>query len=487
MVTGRSVASVRFVVVLGQYQGMAANKSPFDVERARRETSGCDGVVHLNNAGAALPPDVVVETVVDHLRREARMGGYEAAAAAAPRLEAVYRAIAELIGAAPAEIALAESATRAWDMAFYGLRLGPEDVVLTGESEYSSNIIAFLQVMRRSGARLEIVGSDDDGVLDLLALERRLAELGSRAALVALTHVPTSNGVVQPAAQVGALTRAAGVPYLLDACQSVGQLPVDVGTIGCDLLSATGRKFLRAPRGTGFLYVSDAIRDRLEPPFLDLHAAEWVAEDRYELRPDARRFESWEASVAGRLGLGAAVEYALSWGMPAVERRVSGLAEQLRQKLAALPSVHVHDRGRRRCGIVTFSVAGLPATTVAERLRAGGINTSVAAADSARLDLGRRRLGDVVRASMHYYNTEDEIDRLIAALAPMAGIRSASAGQVLGMDDIQAAPDDQPVDPNHTGTEAESSVPTGGNAAQAAAVFGEHAEPPSEMDSGGAG
>jgi selenocysteine lyase/cysteine desulfurase len=301
-------------------------------------------------------------------------------------------------------------------MAFAALPLEAGQVVLTGEAEYSSNVLAYLHAGRRRGVRFETVPSDADGALDVAALERRLGELGERAALVAVTHVPTSNGLVNPAAEVGAVTRAAGVPFLLDACQSVGQLPVDVAEIGCDMLSATGRKYLRAPRGTGFLYVSDAIRDRLDPPFVDLRAADWVAEDSYVLRDDARRFEAWEASVADRLGLGAAVDYALGWGLPAIAERIGLLAADLRARLEATAGVRVHDTGRVRSGIVTFSVDGAPAPEVVERLRAARVNTSVSWAATAHLDLGRRGLGDLVRASVHYYNTPDELSALVEAL-----------------------------------------------------------------------
>ncbi len=401
--------------------GAGGPASAIDVARARRETPGCRSVAHLNNAGAALPPQVVLDTVVAHLRAEATIGGYEAAAAAKDRTNAIYTGIARLIGCRPEEIALAESATRAWDLGFASLPLEAGQVVLTGEAEYSSNVLAFLQASRRRGITLEVIGNDATGQIDVGRLDRRVRELGAAAGLVALTHVPTSGGLVNPAAEVGAVARAAGVPYLLDACQSVGQLDVDVSAIGCDLLSATGRKFLRAPRGTGFLYVSSRILDRLEPPFIDLLAADWVAEDDYALRPDARRFEAWESSVATRLGLGAAVDYALGWGLPAIEARVVGLAARLRTALESVPGVTVHDLGARRSGIVTFSVAGQEAPSVVERLRSVGVNTSVTWAATARYDLGRRELGDLVRASVHYYNDDDDLDALLAALGALGG------------------------------------------------------------------
>ena len=390
---------------------------PFDIERARRDTPGVESVTHLNNAGAALPPTVVTEAVVGHLRLEARIGGYEAAEAAASGLQAAYSSIARLIGCEVGELAVVENATRAWDMAFYGLSFRPGDRILTARAEYASNVIAFLQVAARKGAVVEVVENDEHGQVSLEDLRDRLDDRAAGTVrLVALTHVPTQGGLVNPAEAVGELAREAGVPFLLDACQSIGQLPIDVDRIGCDMLSATGRKFLRGPRGTGFLYVRSSMLEHLEPPFLDLHAATWTAPDRYEVRADARRFENWETNYAGKVGLGAAVDYALSWGLDAIEARVTSLAAGLRARLEQATGVQVHDQGQRRCGIVTFTVDGVPAQHVQRHLSQRAINTSVSLVDYARLDLSHRDLPDVVRASVHYYNTDDELDRLVEAL-----------------------------------------------------------------------
>lgn len=391
----------------------------FDVERARRDTPGTIRVAHLNNAGAALPPSQVTDAVISHLRLEAEMGGYEAAAAAAEQIQGTYRAIARLIGCEVDEVAVVENATRAWDMAFYGMSFNPGDRILTAHAEYASNVIAFLQVARRTGAVIEVVDDDEHGQLCVADLRRRLEDRegnGGEVKLIAITHVPTQGGLVNPAEEVGALARAAGVPFLLDACQSVGQLPIDVQRIGADMLSATGRKYLRGPRGTGFLYVRRAMLEHLEPPFLDLHAATWPAPERFEIRPDARRFESWETNYASKIGLGVAVDYALSWGLDAIAARVTALAAGLRERLLARDGVRVHDQGQHRCGIVTFTVDGVAAQDVQRRLAGSGVNTSVSHASSARLDLPRRGLTDLVRASVHYYNTDDELDRLISAL-----------------------------------------------------------------------
>ena len=389
---------------------------PIDVDQARRDTPGTAHVAHLNNAGAALPPRQVTDAVIAHLQREAQIGGYEAAEAAADQVDRTYSAIAELIGCRTDEIAVVENATRAWDMAFYGLTFQPGDRILTARAEYASNVLAFLQVAAKTGAVVEIIDNDETGQLSVPDLRRRLDDGAGPVKLVAITHVPTQGGLVNPAEEVGDATRDAGVLYLLDACQSVGQMPVDVDAIGCDLLSATGRKYLRGPRGTGFLYVRSGALEQLEPPFLDLHAATWTAPNAYEIRTDARRFENWETNYAAKIGLGVAVDYALSWGIPAIESRVTDLADYLRQQLSSVDGIQVHDQGARQCGIVTFTIDGIRCEDVRRHLAARGVNVSVSVADYARLDMPDRGLTDLVRASVHYYNTHEEIDRLIQAL-----------------------------------------------------------------------
>lgn len=386
---------------------------PIDVSRARAETPGCAHVIHLNNAGAALMPQSVLDATIGHLQLEARIGGYEAARAQEEAIERVYDDIARLIGAHRDEIALFENSTRAWDMAFYAIPFKPGDRILTSAAEYASNFIAFLQTAQKTGAEITVVPNDAHGQISLSALREAMDE---RVRLIALTHVPTNGGLVNPAEEVGAIAREAGVLYLLDACQSAGQLPLDVKAIGCDFLSATGRKYLRGPRGTGFLYVSKRVMDRLEPPMLDLHAATWTRSDTYALRSDARRFESWEASIAGRLGLGAAVRYALDWGLDAIEERVIHLAERLREGLSALHGVTVRDLGRRRCGIVSFTVDGHDPLALREALSAQGINVTTSSMGSTRLDMEARHLDMVLRASVHYYNEEREIEALLRSL-----------------------------------------------------------------------
>jgi len=383
-----------------------------DIGRLRAETPGCEQVVHLNNAGAALPPKQVIDAVAEHLGLEATIGGYEASDQAEPARERFYDAVAGLIGAERDEIAYVENATRAWDMAFYSIPFAPGDRILTTTSEYPSNAIPYMQMARRRGVEVDVVPDDEHGQISLDALQAELDKGGVR--LVSLNHVPTHNGLVNPAEEVGRLCRDANVLYLLDACQSIGQIRVDVGEIGCDMLSATGRKFLRGPRGTGFLYVRRSILRTLEPPFLDLHSASWTAPDTYEIRDDARRFENWERYVAGQIGLGVAAEVAAELGLPAIEERVTGLATRLREALAERPGVTVLDRGERRSGIVTFTVEGHDARELKLSWREQGINVSVT--DGATQHYDSKAAPAAIRASAHYYNTEEEIDRLVAAV-----------------------------------------------------------------------
>ncbi len=385
-----------------------------DVGRARQETPGCEHVLHFNNAGAALMPQPVLHATIGHLQLEALIGGYEAAAQAHGAVEHVYAAAAALLGCHRHEIAIVENATRAWDMAFYAVPLRAGDRILTAVAEYASNYIAFLQVARKTGAVVEVVPNDEAGQLSIEALRRTIDH---RVKLIAITHVPTNGGLVNPAAAVGQVAREAGVLYLLDACQSVGQMPIDVDAIGCDMLSATGRKYLRGPRGTGLLYVRRGILERLEPPFLDLHAAQWVAGDRFEVRADARRFENWETYYAGKIGLGVAIDYALQWGLEAIWARVTRLADDLRRQLSTIPGITVTDQGVERCGIVSFTVAGKGAEEVQQLLASARINVSVSRLSSTRLDMEARGLPDLVRASVHYYNTEQEIERFCTELS----------------------------------------------------------------------
>src|SRR5215216_3959309 len=385
----------------------------FDVERARRATPASERHVHLNNAGAALQPDPVLHAVRAHLDLEAELGGYEAAGIAADEIRGVYESIANLLHAGADEIALVDSATRAWLTAFMAIPFEQGDRILTSSSEYASNAIAYLQAAEREGVEVVEVPNDEDGALSVDELSRLMDE---RVKLVSITHVPTSSGLVNDVAAVGRVVAGSNALYLVDACQSAGQMPLDVAAIGCHLLSATGRKYLRGPRGTGFLYVDRDRLDDLRPVAADLHSATWIAPGAYQLREGAGRFELWERSVATMLGLGAAVDHALSFGIDETYERVRRLADRLRTLLADVSAVTVRDVGRERCGIVTFTLDGVAPTDLTRTLQGVGIHIWHIERASSRTDMTEQGLEAVSRASVHAYNTDAELEALGAAL-----------------------------------------------------------------------
>ncbi|MEM7442527.1 MAG: aminotransferase class V-fold PLP-dependent enzyme [Pseudomonadota bacterium] len=384
-----------------------------DIDRLRAETPGCDHVTHLNNAGAALPPTAVTEAQIEHLRLEASIGGYEAHDRSAAKVDRAYDAIAKMLNCQPSEVAIVENATRAWDMAFYSIPFEPGDRILTGKSEYASNYVAFLQMAKRKQVTIEVVPDDQFGQLDVAALEESVSDSAKGpVGLIAVSHVPTNGGLVNPAAAIGRIAEEHDIPFLLDACQSAGQMPLDVQTLHCTMLSATGRKFLRGPRGIGFLYVRDDWVKRLEPAFIDLHAAKWTGPDTYELRADAKRFENWEINIAAKIGLGVAVDYALDLGLDIIRRRVAGLAAGLRSRIDAKPGFVVLDKGLAKAGIVTFLKVGEEPSDTKARLAKAGVNVTTTGRAWTLLDMDDREIETMVRASPHYYNTEEELDRL---------------------------------------------------------------------------
>lgn len=389
----------------------------FNLQHARSDTPGASHIIHLNNAGSSLMPQPVFNAMVSHLQLETEIGGYEAAERAQSILAHAYDATAKLINCSPDEIAFIENATRAWDMAFYLIPFKSGDRILTSMSEYASNYIAYLQMAQKTGVIVEPIPDDQYGQISIDALR---SAIDDRVKLISVTHVPTSGGLVNPIAEVGKIARTAGILYLVDACQSVGQMPIDVQQIGCDMLSATGRKYLRAPRGTGFLYVRKEILSQLTPPFLDLHAATWTAPDRYEMLPDARRFENWETNYAARVGLTVAIDYALQLGLENTWRRIKSLSYQLRSQLSPLPGLIIHDRGITQCGIVTFTIDGKDPDEIKKILATHKINVSVIVQSSTLLDMQARGLTKLIRASVHYYNSEEEIARFCSLIADLA-------------------------------------------------------------------
>lgn len=390
--------------------------APIDIDRVRADTPATAKRTFLNHAGASPSPIPVLDAVIDQLRLEASIGGYEAAAARSDDIDRARGSVAALLSCAPSEVAFSTSATDAWERAFWSFPWRAGDVVLTCRSEYVTNVLNLLAARDRYGIQIGVIDDDGAGAVDVEDLRDRLNDPAVR--LVAVTHVPTQGGLVNPVAEVGAACRSAGVPFLLDACQSAGQLPLDVERLGCDILTATGRKYLRGPRGTGFLYVRPELADRLVPA--SAGGAEWTAPDSYHLPDGAARFEPFERSIAGVLGLGAAIDYALALDLDAISARIAGIADRLRRGLSGIDAVTVRDRGSQRCGIVTFTVDGTEPSTVRDALATHQVHVWTTHAAHARIDLDDRGIESMVRASVHYVNTTEEIDRTIELVAAIS-------------------------------------------------------------------
>jgi selenocysteine lyase/cysteine desulfurase len=389
--------------------------TPAELGRWRDDTPACARLIHLNNAGAALMPRPVQDAILDHLTLEQDLGGYEAADARQPAVQQSYAAMARLLGAQPRNVALVQNSTVAFAQAVSAFDFQPGDVLLTSRSDYASNQIMYLSLSRRRGVEIVRAPDTDQGGIDPEAVRKLIRR--RRPALVALTWIPTNSGLVQPVEAVGRICREAGVPYLIDACQAVGQLPIDVRALECDYLSGTARKFLRGPRGLGFLYVADRVLEAGAHPLLvDMHGADWTDADAFELNPDARRFETWEFAFALVLGLGAAAEYALDAGVEATGRRARELADYARSSLSAVPGVRVLDRGPELCAIVTIAIAGQDTTQIKLALRSRGINTSSPHREDAVIDMDEKGTASALRISPHYYNTHEEIDTAVDAL-----------------------------------------------------------------------
>jgi len=383
-----------------------------EVERWRADTPGCANVIHFNNAGASLMPQPVLSAMIDHLHREANFGGYESADDAGAAVNHSYASVARLIGAEPKNIAVVENATVAFFQALSAFDFREGDIIVTTRNDYISNQLAYLSLAKRHRVVIERAADLPSGGVDPQSVRELLRN--PRVRLLAVTWIPTNSGLIQPVEAIGEIAEQAGVPYLVDACQTVGQIPIDVARLRCDFLSATARKFLRGPRGIGFLYIADRALTRGDAPlYIDMRGASWATADTFELAPDARRFENWEFSYALLLGLGAAAQYAIDAGIERCSERSLMLADKVRDKLSQL--ARVLDRGEKRAAIVTADF-GRSAAEIVEKLHKRHINTSATFRQWAIIDMDDKHVRSALRVSPHYYNTEEELDALIDAL-----------------------------------------------------------------------
>lgn len=391
------------------------NFSPEEIAAFRNETTGCANVIHLNNAGAGLMPDVVTKAVLDHITLESSIGGYEAAALQAEAIRQFYVQAGKLLNCGADNIAFTSSATDSYTRALSSIPFQSGDIILTDNDDFISNQIQFLACQKRFGIRIERIRNAPEGGVDLEDLEQKLIQLKPR--LLAITHIPTNSGLVQPVKRIAEIydryekTHGDQTWYILDACQSAGQMKLDVKDLKCDFLSVTARKFLRGPRGTGFLYISDkALNSGLEPLFIDMRGAEWIEKDVYKPRADAMRYEDWEFAYALVLGTRSAIEYCLKVREDRIWQRVKGLADCMRQGLSSIDKVRVLDRGPEVGGLVTFAVKGSEPKFLVNEFLKRKINVVPSYRNFAVIDFDEKQVEWAIRASPHYYTTMEEVE-----------------------------------------------------------------------------
>jgi selenocysteine lyase/cysteine desulfurase len=395
------------------------------LKRWREETPGCSRCIHLNNAGAALMPRSVLEAITVHLNREALYGAYESADDAAPAVADGYANVARLLGAQPRNIAVVENSTVAFFQALSAFAFEPGDEIVTSRNDYISNQLAYLSLAKRHSIQVRRAADLPEGGVDPQSVKELLRS--PRVRLLAITWVPTNSGLIQPVEALGEIAESAAVPYLIDACQAVGQIPTDVAKLRCDFLSGTARKFLRGPRGIGFLYVADgALRRGDCPLYIDMRGANWISADRFEPAEDARRFENWEFAYGLVLGLGEAARHALSVDVEQGGRRARELAARLRLKLSAISGARVLDRGKDLAAIVTVEISGWDATELSQLLRKKKINSSASLRAYAVIDMDEKHAASALRLSPHYYNTEEEIDAVVEQLRSLPARASST-------------------------------------------------------------
>jgi cysteine desulfurase / selenocysteine lyase len=392
---------------------LETNFTAEDISKVRAETPGLPGRIHLDNCGSSLVPRAVVDAQMAHLSLEVEVGGYVAQEQQSVPLAKVYDGLARLLGGKPTDFALVGSAVDGWTKAFYSVPLKAGDNIVTAYNEYCSNYVAYLQRAKRDGIEIRVARPDEDGKLDLDHLE---GLIDKRTRLISLTHVPSSSGQIAPAEDVGKIAQAHNILYLLDACQSVGQMSVNFEDIGCDMATGTGRKFLRGPRGIGFLYINEKARRQIDLVVLTNQAATWTTDNSYQLRSDAGVFEAWERSCINQLGFGAAIDYLLGLGIAKTAMRTLSLTAHLRTGLANIPGVIPTCQKDATAAIVTFNKQGWTAAAIKAAMEEQGIATQVASVVHTRLDLGARGIDTTARISPHYYNTVEELDRFLNVL-----------------------------------------------------------------------
>lgn len=391
----------------------ALNFTEFDVRRVRAATPGLEGRIHLDNCGSAFMAQPVIDEINAAFSREIMVGGYVAQEQQADRLEDGYQNLAALFDGKVTDFAFVSSAVDGWTKAFYSIPFESGDNIITAYNEYCSNYVAYLQVAKTKGVEIRVADPAPGGGINL---DHLVSLIDRRTRLISISHMPSSSGEINQVAAVGKIANSRNILYQLDACQSAGHIPVSIEEIGCDIMTGTARKFLRGPRGIGFLYVNEKARSQMEPVVLTNQSAEWTSKDAYTLRSDARVFEAWERSVVNQLGFSAAIRYLLDLGVEKATGQIAANATYLRKCLPDIPGVTVECPEHATSAIITLNKGGFAPATIKQTLEQQGIAVQVASVVHTRLDLEARGIESAVRISPHYYSSKEDMDGFMSAL-----------------------------------------------------------------------
>jgi selenocysteine lyase/cysteine desulfurase len=392
-----------------------------EVLQFRAVTQGTKNVIHLNNAGCGLMPDAVTKAQLDHINLESEIGGYEASDLRADIINDFYNQAALLFNCKASNIAFTASATDSYARALSSIRIKSGDIILTDKDDFVSNQIQFLSLEKRLNVNIIHINNALIGGVDLNDLREKLHKYQPK--LLAITHIPTNSGLVQPVNEIAKIYSEYAENYtdkswyILDACQSAGQMKLDVRKLKCDFLSVTCRKFLRGPRGTGALFVSDrALQNGLEPMFIDMRGAEWKEKNLYEQQPTAMRYEDWEFAYSTVVGTREAIKYCLAIGENKIWQQVKLLSSFMRSKLEAVDGIRVLDRGPELSSSVSFYIKDKQPRYIVNEMLKRKINVVASYRAFGLIDFDEKGVNWVVRSSPHYYNTIDEIDYFIEAV-----------------------------------------------------------------------
>lgn len=384
----------------------------------RRDISLLEDVIYLDAASTTPTPRPVVDAMCDYFynyNANTGRGAYQMAVRATEKLDEARNKIANFVNSHPDEIIFTKNTTEAINMVAHGLKFEEGDNIVVPNIEHHSNLVPWLN-LRSKGVELRVVNADENGVVDPDSVEKAVDE---NTRLISVTHVSNSIGSVQPVAEIAQIASETGSLYLIDAAQSAGHMGVDVKKLGADFVAFPGHKGFLGPVGTGFLYCARNVQEKLQPLNLGGGTVDEVNADDFKLTEAPYCFEGGTQNIAGFIGLGAAIDYLKRIGMPKIEKHSQRLTQVLYQEIHDLEKITVYGSPENIYGIVSFNIDNINPHDLAKILdesRSICVRSGFHCAIPSMKHIGAYELDGTVRASIHYYNTLEEIEILIETL-----------------------------------------------------------------------